>query len=91
MQVQIEEYLAKLFEFEVDQEVAEFLQKCQKKLDEIVETACKPGRQDKTDVFNSCMKLNHTMRQLEGLYHGLLGHDDLDEGLFVKTSHVTFS
>lgn len=90
MQIQIEEYLAKLFEFEVDPEVAEFLEKCEKKLDEIIATACKHQKEDKKDLFEGSFRLNSTIRQLETLYHGLLGLDDLDESLFVKTSNVIF-
>lgn len=88
MQTQIEEYLAKIFEFEVDSEVSEFLQKCTKKLDEILATACKHLREDKSDLFDSSYRCSTTTKQLETLYQGVLRPDDLDESLFVKTSSV---
>lgn len=84
LQGEIEEYLAKLFEFEIDSEVKEFLQKCTKKMDEIVTTACK----NKVDMFESTYKLLATNRSLENLYQGMLGSEDIDESIFVRSSSV---
>lgn len=88
MQAQIDEYLAKLFEFDIDTEVDHFLNKCHRKIDEIVATACKQRAEDKIERFDSIYRSMATIRNLEDLYQGLLSIEDIDESVFVKSSTV---
>lgn len=88
MQSQIDEYLAKLFEFEIDSEVDHVLNKCHRKIEEIVASACKQRVEDKIERFDSVYRSMTTIRCLDDLYQGILSFEDIDESLFVKTSTV---